>query len=215
LRLSYFLLNEYAGFDPVLVLVSDLVNAGLLTTEAETAINQIDGIIEAFNRAREDLIRQEINPVVKALSKDYLPLNYSCPVCQRRLRLHREIEGMDQFAAAACRCGEAHRFYLGGRTLSVAELARTGRWSPDVSLALFMNNLVSGFIGGQSSGVYFGLLMKVALEQVLKERRVPVLLPAMKLADGLQDHQQEQFDSLIYRYLTEPQLKTQMPEVRL
>ena len=69
-----------------------------------------------------------------------------------------------------------------------------------------MNDLVSGFVGGQSSGIYFGLLMKAALEQALGRRRVPVLLPT-----SLKREASEQFDSLIYRYLTES--CTEIPEV--
>jgi hypothetical protein len=211
LRVSYFLLNAYARLDPVLVLVSDLVNGGLLTAAIEAALHQIDGIIQTFNEARENLIQQNINPVVKALTDDYLPLNYSCTACRRRLRLHRKIEGRDQFAAATCRCGEVYRFYLGNRTFSLDELAQTGRWSPDVSLALFMNNLVSGFIGGGSSGVYFGLLMKAALEQVLQVRRVPVLLPKIGADDRVD--RSGRFDSLIYRYLTETEIQVPMLEM--
>jgi hypothetical protein len=206
-RVTYFLLAEYAELSPASVMVSDLVEQGFLTTEVEAMLNQIGLVIQAFNRAREKLIRQEINPVVKALAEDYLPLNYSCPVCQRRLRLHRKIEGADQYAIAICRCGESCRFFLGYRELSIAELAQTRRWSPDVSLALFMNDLVSGFVGGQSSGIYFGLLMKAALEQVLGKRRVPVLLPA-----GLEGDRDQGFDSLIYRYLTEPRAEFGIPE---
>jgi len=92
----------------------------------------------------------------------------------------------------------------------VDELAQTRRWSPDVSLALFMNDLVSGFVGGRSSGVYFGLLMKAALEQVLNKRRVPVLLPEMR--PDVRAEPPTQFDSLIYRYLTEPDVHSRMVE---
>jgi hypothetical protein len=72
-----------------------------------------------------------------------------------------------------------------------------------------MNNLVSGFVGGGSSGVYFGLLMKAALEQVLQVRRVPVLLPEMATDSTTK------FDSLIYRYLTETEIQIPVPEMSL
>jgi len=204
---SSFLLKEYTGLDPVSVFVSDLVNEGLLTAEIEAVLNHLDGVIEAFNQAREGLIRLNINPVVKPLAENYLPLNYTCPNCRRRLRLVRENKDGDQYAAAACRCGETPRFYLGRQCLAVSELAHTHRWSPDISLAFFMNDLVSGFVGGGSSGVYFGLLMKAALEQALGKQRVPVLLPEKPVKP------REQFDRLIYRYLTEAEFPVRNPEV--
>lgn len=207
-RVTYFLLNEYVKQDPVSVLVSDLLTGDFLTTGIEVVVNHIEAVIRTFNQARSDLMRQDINPVVKPLNENYLPLNYSCPHCGHRLRLRREIAGRDQYATATCRCKGTYRFYLGNGTLSIAELVQTKRWSPDVSLALFMNDLVSGFVGGQSSGVYFGLLMKAALEQVLGKRRVPVLLPA-----SLESGSQEEFDSLIYRYLTERLIQIKVPEV--
>lgn len=206
-RIANFLLNEYAGLDPVSVFVSDLVNNDLFTDEIETVLNHIDTIIMVFNQARLDLLRQEIDPVVKPLAEDYLPLNYSCPVCLRRLRLRRKIERHDQFAMVVCHCGETYRFHLGAGRLSIAELTQTRRWSPDVFLALFMNNMVSGFVGGQSSGIYFGLLMKAGLEKVLNKRRIPVLLP-----ESLRAEPTVQFDSLIYRYLTDLQTEFRLPE---
>jgi hypothetical protein len=212
-HVSSFLLNEVAGLDPVSVFVSDLANGDLLTTEIEAALNQIEGIIEAFNQARADLIRRGINPVVKAFSENYLPLNYSCLVCQRRLRLHRETKQGDHFAVADCRCSQTYRFYLGRQRLSLTELAQTRRWSPDVCLALMMNDLVSGFVGGQSSGVYFGLLMKAALENALNKRRVPVLLPGISPENRAETL--AKFDSLIYNYLIEQQAQVRMPEMVL
>jgi hypothetical protein len=206
-RVTCFLLDEYLELNPASVMVSDLIDHGVLTAEVELMVNNIEDIIRLFNQARTELVQQEIDPIVKPLAEDYLPLNYSCPVCQRRLRLRHEIQGSDHFAMATCRCGEAFRFYLGNHRLSIVELAQTRRWSPDVSLALFMNDLVSGFVGGQSSGVYFGLLMKAALEKVLNKRRVPVLLP-----QSLEKAPPDQFDSLIYRYLTEPRTEISLPE---
>ena len=66
-----------------------------------------------------------------------------------------------------------------------------------MSLTLFMNDFVSGYVGGESSGVYFGLVMKEVLEKVLHKRRVPILLPPPAATDD----GPERFDSLLYRYL--------------
>jgi hypothetical protein len=49
--------------------------------------------------------------------------------------------------------------------------------------------------------------MKAALEQVLGKHRVPVLLPA-----SLQRDRDDHFDSLIYRYLTEPRAELRISE---
>ena len=81
--------------------------------------------------------------------------------------------------------------------MSIDEIVEAGPWSPDVSLTLFMNDFVSGYIGGGSSGIYYGLVMKDVLEKVLQKRRVPILLPRPTRADD----DPEAFDSLLYSYL--------------
>ena len=197
-RVSYFLLNEYAGLDPASVLVSEIIENELLTNEINLVLNQIDDVIRVFNQAIDALAQKGIYPVIKPLAECYLPLNYSCPSCQRRIRMQRENRVDDQYAVAYCRCGERYDFYLGNGILSTDELIQTGRWSPDVCLALLINDLVSGFVAGRSSGIYFGILMKEVLEKVLGKRRIPVLFP-----ESLGLEPPVQFDSLIYRYLAE------------
>jgi hypothetical protein len=109
------------------------------------------------------------------------------------LRLRRETQGADQFAAARCRCGEAYRFHLGSERLSIDAITDAADWSPDVSLTLFLNDLVSGYVAGASSGAYYGLVMAQVLRQVFGKRRVPILLPRLDGASG----------GLLYRYLME------------
>ncbi|PON10176.1 hypothetical protein C2W62_51485, partial [Candidatus Entotheonella serta] len=154
----------------------------------------MDAVIEACNDAVNALRSQGIDPKVKSLAADYLPLHFSCLDCHRRLRLHRERQGQDQFATANCKCQRQYRFHLGRHELSIDAITQAGPWSPDVSLTLFLNDFVSGYIGGGSSGIYYGLVMKAVLENVLHKRRIPILLP--QAAQDASD-----VDSLLYRYL--------------
>ncbi len=197
-RVAYFLLNEQAGLDPFSVLVSDLIGRDLITAEINLFLNHLDEAISVFNDAVHGLYAEQIDPQVKPLPADYLPLHVSCSNCRRRLRLHRETQGHDHFAVASCRCQSQYRFHLGSRQLSIDDIVQAGSWSPDVSLTLFMNDFVSGYVGGGSSGIYYGLVMQDVLEKVLHKRRVPILLPQPSTVD---DNDPEPFDSLLYRYL--------------
>ena len=174
-RLSRFLLDNQAGLNPHSVRVSELL--ALLAPPVNDFINRLDDTIRVFNATAEALRSQSIEPHVKPLAPDYLPLHVSCRDCRRRLRLRRQTQGVDQFAAARCRCGEVYRFHLGGGRLSIDALVDGADWSPDVSLTLFLNDLVSGYVAGASSGAYYGLVMAEVLEQVFGRRRVPILLP--------------------------------------
>lgn len=198
-RVVYFLLNNYADLNPPSVIFSDIINQDIITAEVNLFLNHLDDVISIFNEAVHSLIQQEIDPQVRPLAKDYLPLNYSCPVDHRRLKLYREIKGHDQFAVATCKCGENYRFYLGSKRLAIDQIGQTGRWSTDVCLVLFLNDLVSGYVAGKSSGIYYGLVMKEVLEKVLNKHRIPILLPESL---GAKVNGPKQFDSLIYSYLT-------------
>jgi hypothetical protein len=87
---------------------------------------------------------------------------------------------------------------LGRHELSIDEIVRAGAWSPDVSLTLFLNDFVSGYVAGGSSGIYYGLVMKAVVENVLHKRRVPILLPQ---ATGSEHDDPAGANSLLYRYL--------------
>ena len=63
-----------------------------------------------------------------------------------------------------------------------------------MSLTLFLNDLVSGYVAGASSGAYYGLVMAAVLQQVFGKRRVPILLPQFDDAGG---------GGLLHRYLME------------
>ena len=191
-RLSCFLLNHQAGLSPCSVRVSELLS--LLTGPVNDFINGLDDAIRVFNATAEALKAKGIETHVKPLAPDYLPLNVSCRGCRRRLRLRRETQNTDHIAAARCRCGETYRFHLGSGRLSVEAIAEEADWSPDVSLTLFLNDLVSGYVAGASSGAYYGLVMAEVLQQVYGKRRVPILLPPFCDAGG---------GGLLHRYIME------------
>ena len=191
-RLSRFLLGNQADLQPRSVRASELL--ALLTAPINDFINGLDDAVRVFNTAAEALSAQDIEPHVKPLAPDYLPLHVSCHICRRRLRLRRETQGVDHFAAARCRCGEAYRFHLGSERLSIDAIAAAD-WSPDVSLALFLNDLVSGYVAGASSGAYYGLVMTEVLQRVFGRRRVPILLPRLDGAGAS--------SGLLHRYLME------------
>jgi hypothetical protein len=58
----------------------------------------------------------------------------------------------------------------------LAEMVATGRWSPDVCLPLYLNDLTSGWVAGRSTALYTLVLHEVQ-RRVLGKRPVPVLVP--------------------------------------
>ena len=197
-RVTYFLLHRQTRLNPVSMLVSDLLERELLPAEINVFLNHLDAAIRVFNQTVETIASQGIDPKVKPLAEHYLPLHVTCSDCRRRLRLRRETQGYDHYAVTQCKCDRAYRFYLGSRQLSMDGIAQGGPWSPDVCLTLFLNDFVSGYVAGGSSGIYYGLVMKEVLENVLQKRRVPILLPQ---SAGVTGHGTDSVDSLLYRYL--------------
>jgi hypothetical protein len=196
-RLTTFLLDNQLDYNPRPVILSEVLNQGIITDEVNLFINHLPVVVQVFNQAVYALIEMDIDPQVKPLSDDYLPLSYSCEVDNQRLRLNHEIEGDDHFAVATCRCGASYKFYLGRNTLSMAEIAQTNRWSPDVCLPVFLNDLVSGYVVGKSSALY-GLVLNAVLEKALHKRPVPMFVPP-SLAEG--ESTPDQVDSMIYSYI--------------
>jgi hypothetical protein len=192
------LLGEHLSFRPPSAFVSDLASAGLLTGALNDALDNLDDLIVVFNRAVEDLVSMDVDPQVHSVADDYLPLNYSCDRCGARRRLRHERAGLDHFAAMICTCGGDHRFHLGSRSLSLGELESTGRWSTDVSLPVYLNDMASGVVVGQSSALY-GLVLRQVVEKVLGRRAVPMLVPE-DLYAVLRD--ESGTDSVLFEYLT-------------
>ena len=175
--------------------MSRLLADGLLVPQIDQFLNRLPQIVTVFNTTIAGAGRPGYRRASRPLADDYLPLNYSCPVDHRRLRLRHEIAGGDHYAAARCHCGAEYRFYLGHATLSVAELAQTGRWSPTVWLPMFLTPLVSGLVVGRSSALY-GLVFNEVLRQALDWPPVPMYVPAglgRPRTDGAPD-------SLLYHY---------------
>ncbi len=159
-------------------------------------LNNITDVIRVFNETIDSLVEKGINPQVKPRKEDYLPLFYSCDQDDQRFRLHHIIEGYEHFAIGACSSQHIHKFYLGEDALSIDSLVQTGRWSPDVFLPGFFNDMVSGFVAGRSSAIYL-IVLNAVLRQVLGKSPVPVLVP-----EGLSEpnNSPDQIDSLIYSY---------------
>jgi hypothetical protein len=195
--LSSFLLHEHLAFAAPAALVSEVASQHLLTETINDCLGNMDDFIAVLNEAIEDLIAHDVDPQVRPLPSDYLPLRYSCPQDGFRLRLTREEGGDDQFAIGTCRCGIRYRFHLGGPSPALGELEATGRWSPDISLPIYLNDLASGFVAGRSSALY-GMVLNEALARVLGRRPIPVLVPP-EVPGGGTERQAE--GSLLYEYL--------------
>ena len=196
LRLTSFLLAHVFGFVPQSIILSGLLKQESTLGEVNLLINNLTDMVRVFNETVQALTRRDIDPQVTPLGENYLPLFYSCDVDGRRIRLSHHREGQDHFAVCRCKCGRDYKFHLGQRMLSIAELAQTNRWSPDVCFPIFFNDLVSGFVAGKSSAIYLMVLNQV-LRKVLAKTSVPVLVPESLTGQERSPHH----DSLIYRYL--------------
>jgi hypothetical protein len=196
-QVTYFLLNKHLGYSPNAVILSETINRGLITEEVNLIINHLDEVIKVFNASVQSMQELGIDPQVEIRDQDYLPLFYSCDVDNLRLRLRHVMENGDHFATCTCKCGETYRFHLGQSTLSIAEIAETQHWSPDVLMPAFFNDYVSGYVAGKSSALYL-LIINDVLRQVLGKTTVPILVPESL---GKSNLAPDQVDSLLYDYL--------------
>jgi hypothetical protein len=195
--IAALLLREQLGFSPPSASASTMVTRGLMTAALNAYLANIDAVVRVFNQAVADLIARDIDPQVKPLSPDYLPLHYSCPHDGIRLRLAHERSGSDHFAVATCKCGTRHRFHLGSGSPSLGELETTGRWSPDVSMPVYHNDIASGWVAGRSTALY-GLVFNEVLKQVLGARPIPALVPVRL---GAASDDQTALNTLMHDYL--------------
>jgi hypothetical protein len=176
------LLREELGLEAPAVSASEMVAAGLLVDAVEEYLANLDDVVRVFNDAVAELLAEGVDPLVRPLPPDYLPLRFSCPRDDTRLRLARERRGQDIFATATCHCGESYAFHLGGRRATLGELTETGRWSIDVSMPIHHNHLASGWIAGRSTALY-GLVFNEVLIRVLGRMPIPVFAP-LELTDA-------------------------------
>jgi len=167
--LAGHLLRHRLGVALPAVTLSALLERGVLTASLEAYLERLDDVVAVFNEAVEALIAADVDPQVRPLPKDHLPLHYSCPADGSRLRLTRD--GSD--AVATCRCGTAYRFDLHD---GLGELAATGRWSPDVSLPVHHNDQAGGWIVGRSTALY-GLVLNTVITEVMGGRPIPAWIP--------------------------------------
>ncbi|HKX25134.1 MAG TPA: hypothetical protein VJP08_02330 [Actinomycetota bacterium] len=198
LRLTSAMLKGYLGVEVPSVLVSEVAARGLLTEPVEAAVADLDGFVGVFNAAIDALVAADVDPQVRHLGEGYFPLRYSCSNCQARCTLVHRRRDADHFAEVTCRsCGAEHRFHLGSGTPSAGEVFATGRWSADVSLPAYLNDLVSGVVVGRSSALY-GLVLNEVVAKVLGGDPVPALIPP-RLSEILET---DSAGSLLYEYLT-------------
>lgn len=196
-QVTYFLLNKHLGYSPNAVILSEAINRELITEEVNLIVNHLDGVIKVFNESVQSMKELGIDPQVEIRDSDYLPLFYSCDIDNLRLRLRHVVEAGSHFAICICKCGRTYRFNLGQNSLSIAEIAETKRWSPDVLMPAFFNDHVSGYVAGKSSTLYL-LIINDVLQQVLGKTTVPILVPESL---SLPDSMPEQVDSLLFDYL--------------
>ena len=196
LALTSFLLTDHLEWDAPSVLVSDLAERELMTGVIDEMVNGIDDVVTVFNAAVDSLAAADIDPQVRPLAPDYLPLHYSCDRDGRRCSLRHGRRRADHLAVTKCGCGAEYEFALGTTSLSIAELAATGRWSTDVTLPIPLNDLASGVVAGRSSALY-GLVLNEVMEKVLARTPIPMLVSSELTT-------QPDAQSLLQEYLTGP-----------
>lgn len=171
-----FLLAEEVGLEAPSVFASEMISAGLLVDEIQEYLLRLDDVVCVFNEAVAELVARDIDPQVRELEADYLPLRFSCPDDDMRLRLTREQRRGGVFAVADCRCGKTFAFPLGMDGASLDDLAATARWSIDVSMPVHHNALASGWIAGRSTALYV-LVLNEVIRRVFDREPLPVLVP--------------------------------------
>ncbi len=175
-RLSDALFHQVLDFRPAPLLVSELLATGSLLPPLSALLNQRAAFVAAVNARIRALRALDVDPRIKPLAADYLPLFMTDPQDGRRLRLRLEQDGALALAVADDGRGGRHRFELGRDALSLAELDGKVAWSPDVTLPLLVAERFSGLVAGRSSALYL-LVLHDALRRTLGRPGLPVLLP--------------------------------------
>jgi hypothetical protein len=181
------------------VRLSRLLEESDLTEQVEGCLNALPRVIEVFNRAVSDLRELGVDPLLRPLGDDYLPLRIACAADATRLPLRRRDGVGGAYAVATCRCGARYRFLLGRGHLSLGRIARTHRWSPDVLLPAFLNDLASGVVAGKSSAIY-GMVLNRVLRDALHKDPIPILVPSSLTSRGA-DGGRLVADSMMVSYL--------------
>lgn len=195
--LTAHFLETCLGLAPRSRHISEILKLGAIRRAVEVVVNKLEAFVAAYNEAVTELLERDVDPQLRPRQRAELPLFYSTPPPHsRRLRLWHEVDGGGHYATARTD-RKVHRFALGAGRLSIDALAGSGRWSPDVSLVLFLDSVVSGVVAGRSSALY-GLVLNRVRERLFGRRAVPVLVPdpALDSAEYGFEH-----DSLFHSYL--------------
>lgn len=198
LAITRYLLDPVLACPPEHGFVSDLLALPMLHATIDHCLRERPALIATLNEAIRALVSEGVDPAIKPVGDDYLPLFYACPSDAFRLRLRAVHEQGQWLAHGHChRCGQVYRFPLGRNgSLSAIALFDTGRWSPDVLWPVFLAPLVSGLVVGRSTAAY-GLVLNSLTRTLLSQAPPPMLLPR-SLAESLSG---EAPDSLLYRHL--------------
>lgn len=199
------LLRAHLRFDPPTTFASTMADRRLFDPSLNEVLASLDEVRHVFNRSVERLLARDVDPQVRPLDEDYLPLHYSDPATGDRVRLRHERSGPDHWAVALTRDGRTLRFHLGIGRPSLGELEADRRWSLDVSMPLYHNDLASGWIAGRSTALY-GLVFNDVLRDVLGRTPIPALVPAAlgEESDGVRSHTML-FDHLLGRSMGDAQ----------
>lgn len=198
--LSDHLLREQLGLELPSTTVSAMTARGMLTASVEAYLDALEDIVRVFNEAIARLAEADVDPHLRPIGDDYLPLFGSCERCGARLRLAHERAGADHYAAATCRCGERQRHHLGSGAPALGELAESGRWSPDVSLPVHHNHLASGWVVGRSTALY-GMVLNEVMQRALGLDPIPGFIPPQLSAQANGDVSAAYGDSLLLEYI--------------
>jgi len=196
-ELGEFLLRERLGFSPPSTTISQISSLEGFRVPLRELLASLDQVTAVFNEAIESLRRLNVDPQVHPLSGSYLPLHASCAECRARMRLVGSSEGGATFAVGRCSCGSDARFRLGEGAAGLGELEDTELWSVDVTLPIYLNDMVSGVIAGKSSALY-GLVLNEVLERVLRRRPIPMVVPSELANDASSESPGH---SLLYAFL--------------
>lgn len=175
--ISSVMLRDRLGLDVPSVFASEMLARGLLVDSVAAYIERIDEVVSVFNRTVERLVAQDIDPQIRPLREDHLPLWFACPQDGTRLRLNRRESAGQTLASATCRCKTEYSFRLGAHPIDLSELLATERWGIDVSMPVHHNRLASGWVGGRSS-VLYALVFNAVLTEVFGQQPIPVLCPS-------------------------------------
>lgn len=173
--LGQFLVHNAMGFAPNSMFSSALQGYPEPMNSLTQMLLGIDGFVAAFNEQILDLHKRDIQSAVAPLSRDYLPLFYSCPLSGERMRLRRRKDGRNILAEARSQAGQTYQFSL-GRGADLNALHASGRWSFDVTLPVYLSSMFSGLVAGRSSGLYC-MVLQGAVRQAFGQSLCPILVP--------------------------------------